>query len=94
MAGFHQPQLIRALDAIDVPVENVIMLCEDKQDTLKSQSPVLEQNLEQERAEDVEEKRPKVDEGIKLSERGKASQHTGYGDIISFDCARNGTTRT
>lgn len=94
MAGFHQPQLIRALDAIDVPVENVIMLCEDKQDTLKSQSPVSEQNLEQERAEDVEEKRPKADEGIKLSERGKASLLTGCGDIISFDCARNGTTCT
>lgn len=77
MMGFHQPQLIRALDAIDVPVENVIMLCEETQETLKSQSPVSEQNLEQdERVEDVEDKRPKVDEGIKLSEQGKASLHT------------------
>lgn len=77
MMGFHQPQLIRALDAIDVPVENVIMLCEETQETLKSQSTVSEQNLEQdERVEDVEDKRPKVDEGIKLSEQGKASLHT------------------
>lgn len=64
MTGFHQPQLIRALDAIDVPVENVIVLCVDKQDTLKSHSPVSEQDLEQERAEDVEDKRQKVEEGI------------------------------
>ncbi|XP_075891417.1 sperm-associated antigen 17 isoform X2 [Nelusetta ayraudi] len=60
MMGFHQPQLIRALDAIDVPVENIIMLCEDKRETLKS--PVSEQNLEQEPAEEVEDKRQKVDE--------------------------------
>lgn len=76
MMGFHQPQLIRALDAIDVPVENVIMLCQDKQDTPKSQSPDAEQNLEQERAEDVEDKRQKVDEGIKLSGQGKAARNT------------------
>lgn len=94
MIGFHQPQLIRALDAIDVPVENIIMLCEDKQDTLKSQSPVSEQNLEQERAEDFEDKRQKVDEGIKLAEKGQTSLHTWCGDIISFDCVRNGTPCT
>lgn len=76
MMGFHQPQLIRALDAIDVPVENVIMLCQDKQDILKSQSPDAEQNLEQERAEDVEDKRQKVDEGIQLPRQRKELSHT------------------
>lgn len=73
MMGFHQPQLIRALDAIDVPVENIIMLCEDKRETLKSQSLVSEQNLEQEPADEVEDKRQKVDEGKELSEQLRAS---------------------
>lgn len=77
MTGFHLPQLIRALDAIDMPVENVIMLCPGNQDTLKAQSPDAEQIPEEERAEDVEEKRPKVDEGIKLCGQGEASlRHT------------------
>lgn len=70
------------------------MLCEDKRETLKSQSPVSEQNLEQEPAEEVEDKRQKVDEGKELSEQHRASLHTCCGDIVSFDCVRNGTPCT
>lgn len=52
------------------------MLCEDKRETLKSHSPVSEQNLEQDPAEEVEDKRQKVDEGKELSEHHRALLHT------------------
>lgn len=73
--GFHQPELIRALDASDVHVENIIKLCVDKLPTMTPQSPVMEQDEEQDTDEEGESNESNAEEGKELSNQHTFTEH-------------------